>query len=134
MGTIVSVRRIECRVSGSPSRFFQYTPAPWLNATAKILTTGMATSNPTTARTKRIRLHRSHRGSCWALRIMGVSVFMTHTPTFDHVDQHQHGERKGEQDHRNCSGFAVGKLFETRNNQDRSNLRVIRLVSRYEND
>src|SRR5262245_10013514 len=144
MGTTVSVKMIECRVSGSASRFFQYTPGPSLNATAKTWMTGMTTNTPTTARAKRVRLHRSHTGSCWALRTMAgvavlgfsetVSVFMTHTPPFDHVDQHQHPERKDEQDHRNCGGFAVGKLLETRNDQDRSNLRVIRLVSGYEND
>src|SRR5262249_1955802 len=133
-GTTVSVKMIECRVSGSPSRFFQYTPGPWLNATVKTLTTGMATSTPTTAIARRVRPHRSHSGSCCALRAMSVSVFMTHTPAFDHVDQHQHCEGKDEQHHRNCGGFAVCKFFETRDNQDRSNLSVIRLVSRYEND
>src|SRR5262245_43050288 len=92
IGTTVSVRMIECRVSGSSSRFFQYTPAPSLNATAKTLTTGMTIRTPTTARANRVRLHRSHTGSCWALRPTAVLVFMTHAPAFGHVDQDQHRE------------------------------------------
>src|SRR5215467_14929066 len=134
MGTMVSVKRIECRVSGSPARFFQYTSTPWLNATAKMLTTGMTTNTPTTAIANTVRPHRSHTGSCWALRTMRLSVFMTHAPAFDHVDQYQHCERQNEQHHRNCGGFTVSKLLETRDDQYWSNFCLIRLVARYEND
>src|SRR5262249_14890973 len=131
IGTTVTVKTIECLVSESPSKFFQYTPAPSLSATEKTLMTGITTNTPTRAIAKRVKLHCSQTGSFCALRT--ASVFMTHTPAFDPVDQHQHCERKNEQDHRNCGGFPIGKLLETRDDQDRSNLRLIRLVPRDKN-
>src|SRR5262245_24772702 len=143
MGTTVMVRRIECCVSGSPMRFLQYTPAPWLNATAKTLTTGTTNSNTTTTNAKSVSPYRSHAGSCWARLMMDgappgwgetVSVFMTHTPAFDHIDQHEHRERHHQQDHRDRGGFTVGKLLQARDDEDGSDLRVERLVSRYKND
>ena len=49
-GATVRVKRIECRVSASPTRLSQYTPNPLASACPNTLTTGTTISTPTISR------------------------------------------------------------------------------------
>src|SRR3989442_10528844 len=107
-----------------------------------MLTTGMTTNTPTTARTVKVRPHRTQAGSCWAWQLLVpamtwgfskiASVFMAHAPTSQPVNQQQHGEGNDQQHDRNRRRFTVRELLQARDDQDRGNLRFVRHVPRDE--
>src|SRR5262245_20480670 len=86
-----------------------------------------------------IRLTRTAGGSSGALRrtpkvAAGVSSAITVTPTFQHIDQHEHEERDGQQHDGDGRRLAVTELFERRDDEHRRDFRLERHVARYKDD
>src|SRR5262245_7460927 len=102
----------------------------------------MTTRTTTTAMASSVSPHLTQAGSCCAFRTMvkaallgfsrTASAFIVQAPTFQQIDQHQHEERNDQQDDGDRRRFSVSELFESRDDQDRSDLRSVRHVPGYE--
>src|SRR5262245_17590275 len=101
---------------------------PTLKACTKMFTTGTTTRKPTTIRTSKVRPHRTHAGSCCAVRTLpcatgrgpsrATSVLMAHAPVLQAIDQDEEGEGRDEQDDGDRRRLAVRELLEARDDQD----------------
>src|SRR4051812_10396964 len=145
-GTTVRVKRIEWRVSGSSTRFFQYAARPSPSAPAKTCTTGITISTPTAATAARVRAQRTQAGSSWAWRL-GISLsgarvwtavsgmgLVPLAPALQQVDEHEHREGDDEEHDRDGGGLAVGELLEAGHDQDGRDLRLVGHVPGHEHD
>src|SRR6266542_1650209 len=117
---------------------------PCDNASANTLTMGITMRTPTTARTTAVNPQRTQDGSCCARRCLPTAgdlaeaatalVCIAPGPAFEKVDQNEHGKRNYEQ--HDCDGrrLAVGEFLQSRDDEDGSNLSLVRHVSRDEDD
>src|SRR3954451_25002454 len=104
-GATVTVSRIECRVSGSPTRLRQYTPTPPASACANTLTSGITISPPTMSSVASVSPPRTSQWSCrdrrngaGATSVAGDSACIALTPSLQQVDQGQEDERHDQED------------------------------------
>src|SRR5678815_3633239 len=110
---------------------------PPANAPANTLITGMMIRKPTANSVRPTSRRRTHAGSCLA-GFMATRSFLsagtTPAPAFEEVDRDQHRERDHEQHDSDRGGFAVCELVESRHDQKRRDLRLVRQVAGDEND
>src|SRR5262245_846055 len=99
-GATDSVRKIEVRVSESPTRFLQYAAGPFAKACTKTFTSGTTTKNPMTATAVAMSILRTHGGSSWARGGTGSCSAMALAPPFEEVDAEERDERAGGDDDR----------------------------------
>src|SRR5262245_4079576 len=139
-GATVMVNRMECRVSALPIRFSQYTPGPFSSACAKTLTKGTMIRTPTMTSVASVSPPRTSQWSCRDRRNgdpasgFGSSGRMPLAPPLEDVNHRQEHKRHHQQDDRDGCRLAVGELFESGDDQHRSDLRFVRHVPGDEHD
>src|SRR5262245_37552977 len=129
IGATVRVKRMACRVSGSPKRFCRYTRGHAASDWAKTFTSRTPTSRMITASAAAISRRRTHAGSSWGRRSS-----MTGPPALEQVDDEQAREGDAEQHHRDRRRLGVGELLQACDDQHRRDLGLVRHVARDEDE
>src|SRR5688572_8676394 len=107
----------------------------------------MMTSTAITATAAAVSNHRTSAGSSLTLRaptrpdcgaLPGISSLrlgmMAPAPAFKRVNYDEHCKGERQKDDRDRSRLAIGKFLQTRDDQDRSDLRPMRKVTGYEHN